>query len=44
MPKNSDNLINKQVDWTWGCVSLKNADVDEIYQVVRVGTLVEILP
>jgi murein L,D-transpeptidase YafK len=44
VPINSDKLINKKVNWTWGCISLKVADIDEIYQVSRSGTLVEILP
>jgi murein L,D-transpeptidase YafK len=44
VPVKADDLIDKQVNWTWGCISLKNADVDEIYQVSRAGTLVEIVP
>ena len=31
-------------DWTWGCPSMKNEDVDELYSVVQVGTVVEIVP
>lgn len=41
---NSDKLIEERVNWTWGCISLKTSDVNEIYQVSRSGTLVEILP
>lgn len=26
------------VDWTWGCVSMMNAHVDELYNVVPLGT------
>jgi murein L,D-transpeptidase YafK len=44
VPTNTDKLIDNQVNWTWGCISLKNADVDEIYAVAQTGTLVEILP
>jgi L,D-transpeptidase catalytic domain len=44
VPVNSDNLVDRQVNWTWGCISLKTADVDEIYLVSRSGTLVEIVP
>lgn len=40
----SDDLIANRTDWTWGCPSLTNADVDEIYEVVQVGTIVEIIP
>jgi L,D-transpeptidase catalytic domain len=44
VPTDRDKLIDQKVNWTWGCISLKTADVDEIYQVSRSGTLVEILP
>jgi L,D-transpeptidase catalytic domain len=44
VPANSDKLIDKQINWTWGCISLKTADVDEIYDVARAGTVVEIVP
>jgi murein L,D-transpeptidase YafK len=42
------NAGNEQQDvrtnWTDGCIALDNADVDEIYQVVSLGTPVTILP
>ncbi len=44
VPKGGDNLIDERSNWTWGCVSLKNDDVNEIYQFVKQGTLVEITP
>ena len=44
VPNNSDNLIDNQTNWTLGCISLKNKDVDEIYQAVSTGTIVEIIP
>ncbi|MEM9213908.1 MAG: L,D-transpeptidase [Cyanobacteria bacterium P01_F01_bin.150] len=44
VPNNNESLINVQSNWTWGCPSMKNEDVDELYDVVQVGTLVEILP
>lgn len=31
-------------DWTWGCVGLRDADVLELFEVVRIGTPVRILP
>jgi len=30
------------VDWTWGCISLLNPHVEELYQTVPVGTPVKI--
>jgi murein L,D-transpeptidase YafK len=31
-------------DWTWGCVALRNEEVEEIFNAVRVGTPVSIRP
>lgn len=42
--RGSDYLIDEKNNWTWGCISLKNKDVDEIYSVVEVGTIVTIIP
>ncbi len=42
--RNSESFIDKKFNWTWGCISLKNRAIDEIYSVVRVGTIVEIIP
>ena len=44
VPNNNNDLIDDQTNWTWGCPSMKNEDVDELYSVVQVGTLVEIVP
>ncbi|MEL7241603.1 MAG: L,D-transpeptidase [Cyanobacteria bacterium J06573_2] len=44
VPQGSDNMIDNLNNWTWGCPSLKNQDVDELYKVVQVGTIVEIIP
>ena len=44
VPEGSDYLIVNRKNWTWGCIALKNKDVDEIYNVVRVGTTIEIIP
>ncbi|MBV6624655.1 MAG: L,D-transpeptidase [Rivularia sp. (in: Bacteria)] len=44
VPSGSDEMIDNRNNWTWGCPSLKNQDVDELYKVIKVGTLVEIIP
>ena len=31
-------------DWTWGCVALENVEIEELFDVVRPGTIVTILP
>ena len=33
-------LNARGVDWTWGCISLQNADIDDLARLVPVGTLV----
>ena len=44
VPENSNLLIDYRNNWTWGCISLKNKDVDEIYFVIQTGTIVKIVP
>jgi len=36
--------VSFDINWTDGCIALDNADVDEIYRVVSLGTPVTILP
>ena len=43
VPSGGDILIEQGSNWTLGCVSLKNKDVDEIYQFVKARTIVEIV-
>lgn len=31
-------------DWTWGCISVKNSEMEEIYAMVRDGTPIAINP
>ena len=33
-------LNAKQVDWTWGCISISNDDVEDLARLVPIGTLV----
>ena len=30
-------------DWTWGCIAVTNAEIDEIYWMVRTGTQIDIV-
>ena len=41
--KGQDWLISRKINWTLGCVSLRNKDVDEIYTLLQRGTTIEIL-
>ena len=42
VPDGYDNMIDEKYNWTLGCISLKNVDVNEIYQIIKVGTKIEI--
>lgn len=42
VPKGADYAIDQKQNWTLGCVSLKNKDIDEIYDFVFIGMTVEI--
>jgi murein L,D-transpeptidase YafK len=33
-----------QNDWTWGCIAVRNIDMDEIWKLVDDGTVIEIHP
>jgi len=45
VPEGKDHWIDAGADWTWGCIALRNADLDEIYPYVRPGTtVIEIVP
>jgi hypothetical protein len=43
VPIGADEWINQRRNWTLGCPSLKTKDVDELYEVVEIGTIVEIV-
>jgi murein L,D-transpeptidase YafK len=36
--------VHRQMDWTDGCIAETDAEIDEIYPLVAVGTVVEIRP
>lgn len=42
VPSGTDAIIGSRYNWTLGCISLRNEDVDEIYPFVKVGTEVRI--
>lgn len=44
VPTGYDALVERRSNWTLGCISLKTADINEIYSVVKVGTRVKIVP
>ena len=36
--------LQRQIDWTDGCIAVNNSEIEEIWALVRVGTPVEIRP
>ena len=42
VPEGFDNMIDEKYNWTLGCISLKNSDINEIYKIIKVGTKIEI--
>jgi murein L,D-transpeptidase YafK len=43
VPTGGDRMVDNRVNWTLGCPSLKTNDINELYDVVQVGTIVEIV-
>ena len=44
VPEGMDVLITTGVDWTLGCIAMRNADMREVWNLVQDGTLIEIRP
>lgn len=45
VPEGKDEWIVSGQDWTWGCIALTNADVDEIYPYIQpMRTIIRIIP
>jgi murein L,D-transpeptidase YafK len=42
VPEDSDFAIDQKNNWTWGCISLKTKDINEIYPYFNKNTVVEI--
>ena len=42
VPRGMDFLIDTKHNWTLGCISLKNKDVDELYPFIIKNTIIEI--
>lgn len=40
VPKGTDEIIDLGMNWTLGCISLKNKDINDFYPMIRNGTVV----
>lgn len=43
VPANKSYIITQRQNWTWGCISLKNEDINEMYPYVFKGMGIEIV-
>ena len=43
VPKGKSKLIEGKVNWTWGCISLTNKNVEELYKIVYKNMKIEIV-
>ena len=45
VPAGMDHWIQQGTDWTWGCIALRNADLDEIFPLIQLQrTRLDIVP
>ena len=42
VPANKDYWIDNRENWTLGCISMKNKDVDDLYQAISTETILEV--
>jgi len=42
VPHGMDFIIDMKYNWTLGCISMKNKDIDEIYPYITKATIIEI--
>jgi len=38
------NPFRQKGDWTWGCISVQNDEVEDIYAMIKVGTVIDLYP
>lgn len=42
VPEKNDEIIEKKIDWTLGCISLSTKDITDLYQSIGLETTIEI--
>jgi len=40
VPKGTDEIIDLGINWTLGCISLKNKDINDLYPIISTATVV----
>lgn len=43
VPEGADGMIDNRTNWTLGCISLKNAHIEDLYKSITQSTKIEIL-
>ncbi len=43
VPEGKDHLITDRSNWTWGCISMTNKDVNDLYSICSKGMEIEIV-
>lgn len=44
LPNNCNENNYIRYDWTWGCIALTNSEIDELYNHIKMGCKILILP
>ncbi len=44
LPNNFKEENYKRSDWTWGCIALTNTEIDELFEHVKIGCPILLLP
>lgn len=40
----ANGLRGNRGDWTWGCIAITDREIEDVYAMVRDGTVIQILP
>jgi lipoprotein-anchoring transpeptidase ErfK/SrfK len=43
VPEKNDEIIEKKIDWTLGCISLSTKNMTDLYQSIGLETTIEII-
>lgn len=41
-PLGKEHLISSKTNWTWGCISMTNEDVNDLYQIIHNNMIIKI--
>lgn len=41
-PSGKDSLVLSKINWTWGCISMTNEDINDLYQIIHKDMIIKI--